>query len=1239
MLGDVSEAGYPSDCVWSLGVSGRFLRIVSEGTRTGRHARLHEYNLETQGIKKHWQSLSHLFLGNVLISAKHESGAIDLHSTIYVYLDCTKKEKRNLVTVVESLSQDEPHQVVQLEPSQVLEVVAADQVLTSLDFRAYRFPMGQGTLLLRQVHHECIPVGEGTGAFGAKKDHHFYCERRILPDTSQPLFAEHHYFFSFPAEPSSYLSELGDGCFAATRLAVIGKSANPDEPSIKDNRVDTFIRIRGSVRRREERYAKSPRPALERVDPLERIYDETSRCLINPAQSEQIHLLGDGDEFWVEIAQPSVYFGKAAQPLTEANWTCSVRSAHVRDDRAKHLKVEQGNTKWVNSVRFQRFKLRLEDVVDVENEVIIAKFVIACPEVAAHVSVHERTIYVLYSRRKAEQAKVKTSHREVKYGDSSYQVVSHKGRASSDTAVGGKKSRGIYRHNSSSACPSYSTKKNKKKKKGKKYCAIEYWQVELVDDGDDLVTGESVEYMSTPLSKRSSKWQSDAHGGGWMSSGRSGGMIANPDRHCYGSDSPLSNFIDAEWSYLDDDKGKSRKRCSVCKGGFINPHYINYLGQELCDSCGSPDENPTQAASPKIGEAAAKAGGSQNRSESEKPQGESEKPQGENDSSKSSLTEAGRRQNVSSVSERNRRSVLEKASEKSSGMLTIATKKEMRLYWPRSNQDVELRRGEPLFIYMPLPKGEFRSEKLRKQWTVNVVDMNSHAGLKLWIQSNKLIEPKDAGIVHQEIEIRPLTPRSIEAGKHLVGAVRLRCDDETRMLNVYLRVGEDDPRETLSWHLDYYRCVRKAKHIKTGMVFEQHHSQVDNRTTLVDPVGEKIDIPVKDVHDVEIILGRPYKGDDRDGWELHPRVLGGGDLKVLDYSTYSTWRDDKIHRALFRLIRGEGSFWGEIKLTWNGEDTDTQICFYGARDTDKPPVVGVGQQVKTDPGRVQISGNPGDRNKIRIEDWRNGQHAVIFPYEYVHIAVPVRADFLDAKYKSLAKQSRWAVEFVEVSLEEEVWQLLPPEVRSKVDRIIPYYEDHGVFHPGAEPWDEREFILPPLDTTQPFIYDIQDAMETIYGVQPSYPLADLKFSYEVDGRFTITQELHLHLGSYRAMSEEAGCPKTIVCDNPHNQSNIRLHDGEGLSIRLPYVYRTCRRTGERAGRVHWSCDSAPIWLVRWDSVDDKDREREVFNFRCDVPPYVSTAIATLKFTNSAVNEKDGLNLEKRITVQGQERKK
>jgi hypothetical protein len=569
-----------------------------------------------------------------------------------------------------------------------------------------------------------------------------------------------------------------------------------------------------------------------------------------------------------------------------------------------------------------------------------------------------------------------------------------------------------------------------------------------------------------------------------------------------------------------------------------------------------------------------------------------------------------------------------KASERRPNTLTIADRKPSHLYWPRKNQDVTLERRQALFIHLPLPKGEFRSAKLRKQWTVNVVDMNAHTGLKLWIQANKIVEPANSGIVYQEMEIRPITPRGIKPGKHLMGAVRLTCDQETIMLNVYLEVGEDDPRESLRWHLDYWRCARNSRPITTGGLFEQHHSQTKNRTTLIDPVGKMVDIPVQTTHDVEIILHQPCYGNAEGEWDVCPRVLGGGEVEVLDHSIYRTWSsDDRIHRVLLRAHRTDKTFFTEIKIKRNGEDTETRICLYGVRPTDKSLIAGVGQEVEEPQGRVQLVGNPGERNKIRIEDWRTGQHVILFPYEYVHVAVPVRTDLLDPRHQHLEEQSRWDVELVEVAIEEEVWQALPLDVREEVDRLAPYYQDQVVFHPGNQPWKDRELILPPLDASQPFIYDIQDAMERVYGVQPSYPLADLKFSVEVDKRFVITQELHLHLGSYRAMRPEGN--HTKIFSNPQDHSKICIQDREVISIRLPFKYRCNQRTGENEHRASWSCASTPTWLVRLNYEERKEDNIQVFNFMCDLPPQFAIITGKVLFTNSGAG-----NLQKRITVQG-----
>ena len=815
--------------------------------------------------------------------------------------------------------------------------------------------------------------------------------------------------------------------------------------------------------------------------------------------------------------------------------------------------------KWANGFRFQRWRVQLQDSANLDPETIIGKLVLTCEEIRHKVKYTNREINVIYQRK--SDVVLNTSLRHVHCGDSTYKVSStrssngHLATASVWSEDEGCKSKFPSWSNQrdhylsprsySSGAPSIDRvhensngddRKKKKNKKNKNSDWLVYWQVDVSDAGDNLIKGESVECMQlAPInSKNRALVESPA--------------LPNSRLPIIGQTLPSynSNIIDIDYE---------------------------------SESCGTDD---SQAGVPKKK--------SQTRPQEKLLDGSGFGKSGLNGS------ESNWRQSKSNFVEASG-SVEAEEDARKKNTFVVAAKAPEHFFWPKSRHTITLDRGQALFIHTLLPKGNFKSENLRKQWTVNVISRMAKDGWQLWINSNKIVET-ETGWPHQEIKILPLTSSMVvEDGLYRIGAIRLQCDNEVKIIEVDLRIGADAPREELRWHGDYLRSLRNARTISSGMKFRSTYSQVKNRTTLYNPIGRVIDVAVYNSHDIEILLDDPCREAKSAGWDVHCRVLGGGEIEVLDHSVYPLLEEVLVERVLLRVTRTAKDFFGEITISFDGEDTKTRICPFAPYTADEQPDSEVGQQPRVNYGDVNLIGSITDKQKMKVANWANNQRLTIYPTEQIYIAVPNCAEFLDSQYKDVGTHSRWSVDLYEVPLDDATLMLLDEPLRQAIDADTPFYGNHGLFHPGIEPWVGREFVLPPLNTVQPFIEEILDALHQSGQGEQMFPLGSLTFSYEVNRKFVVSQTLYLDIAKHRFLTPRE-LANAKVLDNPADQSHWVVNNKQTVVVKLPFKWlgQTCMQNLK-----HWGCTSHPAWMSFMEQTEDLSRQEDQFYFVAHIP--------------------------------------
>ena len=1114
----------PPDGKWVLKLNSHFLKHHLTNIVNKKSGNYTNFLLGQVNTKKQWQFVSHFFLGNIHIFLQRANEPhMDHYATICAFLDCKNDDKKDIVTVVNPISQANYHQSVKLEPRQILElVVADDEVRDQLEWRPYVFPLTIQQLAMEQVHHEYLPGGDLYGSLSKDGETPYYCERRIFSDNLSelsecPNTVEHHFFFKFANIPHELIQVLPNGVQLACNINLVGKKVGESE-KCKERQLFVNFSLRRAIRAREEQMVNSPKAAPKEFSPTERIFDAADRRLINPRKTEQIYMFGDGDVLILEIAKPAVYFSRKAAGLNEASWRAKTESAHLHNTRANCIKVKDHTLKYIGGKPFQRFKIELNDCPEVHDEMILGKVILSCRELDKIVPESDRQLFILLKKPAPF-----SNFMQVKCGGSTYNVSNRKHRA------------GRRDHDSHDNCGTTTTRervysnysiKHRNRKATGSYLQTQYHEVTITDcgNGDDLKEGELYEYLS--------------YAGG-------------PQRALIPYTPQSTRSVAGHYDGTDCDDKNTKKK--------------------------SRSEQTGQSA--------------------------------KNSNGKSSLVCGKRKKNDNKPSSAD---VWRRPSDVNNDTsIPAIAERPMEINRLRDKQTIVMERGRPLIIKLMLPKGNFRAENIRRMWTPNVLNTMQKDGFTVWVEHCKVIESEETNFVHQQIKIKPLTPRGLTPGRYRVGALRLD-DGNGKMKMVYLDLqvrGEDEDREPLTWWKNYWIALSRSRPLSFGTFPKFYQTDMRNRTTLRDPIGKTIDVPITGKsHEIEIILSYPQTAkyaEAKEKWSITANMIEGR-IKYLDYTEYKLWDGTPIYRALFKVERDKPRIFGEIKIMWNGEDTHTRICPFSQADSDKK--CNVDFEKKVDNNRVKIAGSPDDPAKVRFENWKNGDRVTISPTEHPYIKVPETTTVLADRLRHEAKHSPWQIRVLQVPLDKEVWAKLAPQAQTEINCEAPYYANCGLFASGDEPWEYKEFVLRPLEETQPLIHEILSALQAVHGPTAHFPIADIVFRHEINSDFVLQRSLRL---SVTDPLFETKYQDERVAYNPVDQSKIALEHGTHLSIRLPYKWR--HSSVEGMEYIEWRCVEAPPWMLRLDYEDDIEEEQEVYNFAADLDAGIHKATGTLVF--------------------------
>lgn len=525
---------------------------------------------------------------------------------------------------------------------------------------------------------------------------------------------------------------------------------------------------------------------------------------------------------------------------------------------------------------------------------------------------------------------------------------------------------------------------------------------------------------------------------------------------------------------------------------------------------------------------------------------------------------------------------------------------------PKDGDEITLQTGQRLILRMLLPKGNYKRDNLRYQWCVNSTQVED--SLRIWIHSNRIVETEHG--VRQECEVLIPTPKGCSntlpykgasyprPGIYRVGALRFDGgDDQVKRIDLNLEVTDKSNRGDvpLNWWLDYFSVHAASRPPDFHLPYVAPHSYVEGRITLVNPKGRS-DLELHPGDEVEIILNEPFSLDDKGKpWAAHGAALGGGEIECLDSASHTLPNGEKIYRALFQVNITEDVFWGEIKLYLGGELQKPHIVLikWKAENDHSEHIVAPRKEESTFGQLVRVEAyDDTDNRKILLRDWHDGQHAVIFPTDHVHIQVPRVRDYLDKSLKHSQKESAWKVEFIPYFLEDSILEHL--DLGFDIDPHEPWQP--GFLLPSDKPWDAQIYVLPKLDDGQSYIYEIIEAMREVYGTQAYYPFAELVFSYQVDNQFTIQQSLQLDLGNLE-FAYDIEPSKPIVVENPADKGLISVVEGRLLRLVLPQKWEK-NQTGQDV-RYCWRLREHPSWLKSLGC--EVKNGRETFDFISELP--------------------------------------
>ena len=1083
VLDNPSVFDLPVGSNWHVQADGRYLTFIKENVIQRKEMELGEYLFGYHHVPSRWEGLSTLFLGNVHIFTRYPGEKQKLYASVCVFLNCTREGKEDVITVVEPTDIcTGVSPVVKLEPSQLLEVIVTDENRERLNWSDYIFPAPDADPKMQLRRIRSVTLGFGDPG-GNDVNNLFHCERRVMPygDGKMPLFAEHHFFFSFQQVTQEVLGDWSNGNYDVCQTVLMAK--DQEGKIVQEDSLHIVLALRSKVRKREKARLQPNRSFIS--DPLERIECLADRTIINPGMSERITLCGQDDRFLVEIAQPSYYFRQASQ-LIGARWRCEVGPL-LLNDKKRHCSIEavKLHTRTVDGIVFQRFGITSYDVSGLKEEMVLGEVILTCHSIDKLVIDHERHLHIIL-RKEPLPASAASAIRTVGCNGDSYNVVNYTGASCS-----------MRQHQQQG-------KKGKNKNKNR---APQHWEISIEDFGTELVTGEHIEptVLNAPV----------------------GSAFTNPVvpllpllPHSLGSAFPYG-----EWGPED-----------VRKWNMHDPQFYH-------------DEKAKKKATEWLKELITKR---------------------QADSSKKS--------SVKNVYDNPAR----QKERRTDTTMCSGNKMPLIICQPKHGDEITLQTGQRLILRMFLPKGNYKRSNLRRQWCVNLIPLDD--SLKIWIYRNQIVEMTDTGYVMQECEVLILTPKGSMPNKgasyplpgiHRAGSLCFDAGDgETKRIDLNLEVtklsvGSDVP---LNWWIDYFKSHSAARPANFGLPYEAPQSYMDGRITLVNPKGAP-DLELRSGDEVEIILNEPESLNKKEqSWNTRGKMLGGGEIQCLDNAYHTLPNGARIYRALFRVDFTEDTSWGEIKLYFDGEEQKTRIILIKWRSCNDHSnhIIAPHKEESKFGQLVRAEADSVDSRQILLRDWHDGQHAVIFPTDHVHIQVPRVRNYLDDSLKHSQKESAWTVEFTPYFLEDSIMNLLEYDV----DPYAPWKE--GAMLSSDKPWDGQIYVLPKLDEGQPYIYEILEAMREVYGGEACYPFAELTFSYQVNNQFTIRQSLQLDLGNLE-FDYDIESREPIVVDNPADKSIIAVTEGSLLRLTLPQRWDTNQKTGEHI-KHHWVLCEHPTWL-------------------------------------------------------------
>lgn len=481
------------------------------------------------------------------------------------------------------------------------------------------------------------------------------------------------------------------------------------------------------------------------------------------------------------------------------------------------------------------------------------------------------------------------------------------------------------------------------------------------------------------------------------------------------------------------------------------------------------------------------------------------------------------------------------------------------IYNPIDKSNILVRKGQVFKFNLPMSEECVGDSKYYVSWTINCVSNNPH--FNIWTSSSRVISDTTTKQTRQLVEffivITPNAPKVFQ--KQTIGVIRLQNGDhEVRVIGVTLEYDEKDSRQKLSYYKDYFRSLAGSKSVSYGKQQKVISSFVKGRTTIIDPVSD-VHIPFdKENYEFEILINSTgmNKESVAKNWNVSTNRIGCGSLRCLDESVYQLTNGGYLKRYLFRI---------------KDFDIVTRVQIHLLNDEEFICKINLFHRTLDDTNITQIQPIPFiDENVACLDNWCYGDTVLIDPKSYFHIKLPDYSQFCE-----FFDKHEWSIKVVPHTLPDAVLGALGSAISKDVDKNNPFNFD-GLLSTTEQYL--KAYVIQALEDRQPHIYQILEAMKSLYG-KGKFVLADIIFEKNIEDKMVLSKRISLELDMDQI--SESGDDDTdddiVEFIDPQDGVMLCIHEGDKFAVKIPIEW-IMSSDGESSYAIDYSVERAPAGL-------------------------------------------------------------